>query len=260
MMQPILIVHRLDLALRLLDTTTGRDVSASQVRLFRDGKPLHPTEKETGLMVFPALGRNDFILGLQAREFEPVSYPVRFSELDEKTPYVELHLIPSVISASPMPCLTLSGKLPGISEITAVRLGETFCLIREFDTRKKLMTVFNPHRLEMGRTHYALVDPEGMRYERITIVKRVDDNTIKLDRALESKFGSNWPVCPVVFGRTDSEGNYLLRVRDDATNPKWLIRCMLGDEERFFIVDMREATELPEQCQAVDVIEGRGDV
>lgn len=253
MMSPTLIVHRLDLVLRLLDTSTGRDVSASEVSLFKDGKLLHPLEKEKGTMIFPGLGREDFTLSLKAKDYESVSLPVRFDELDEKTPTVELHLIPSDVSVSPMPCLTLSGQLPGISELTAVRLGDTSCLVREFDTRKKLMTIFNPHKLELGRTHYALVNSEGGRFERFAIVKRVDDKTVKLDRALESEFGSNWPICPVVFGRTDSEGNYLLRVRDDAAKAKWLIRCMLGDEERFYIVDMKSTTKLPLKTDEADV-------
>lgn len=258
MMTPTLIVHRLDLVLRLLDTSTGRDVSAAEVSLFKDGKPLHPLEKEKGLMIFPALGREDFTLELKARDYEPVSIPVRFNELDEKAPTVELHLIPSDVSVSPLPCLSLSGKLPGISQLTAVRLGDTSCLIREFDERKKLMTIFNPHKLELGRTHYALLSPEGGRYEPFAIVKRVDDKTVKLDRPLKSEFGSNWPVCPVVFGRTDSEGNYLLRVRDDAAKAKWLIRYMLGDEERFSVVDMQSAPQLSAEGDKPDVNQGEG--
>lgn len=244
-MTPTLIVHRLDLILRLLDTTTGREISATEVSLFRDGKPLHPLEKERGTLIFPGLGREDFVLGLRSKYFESFSLPIRYSELDEKTPTVELHLIPSDVSVSPMRCLTLSGRLPGIRELTAVRAGDTSCLIREFDERKKLMTVFNPHNLELGRTHYALVNPEKGSYERFCIAKRVDDKTLKLDRVIKSEFGSNWPVCPVLFGQTNEEGDYLLRVRDDSSKAKWLIRYMLGEEERFCCVDMSQQRELP---------------
>lgn len=245
MMMPNLITHRLDLLLRLLDTSTGNDVSISEVSLFREGKPLHAVEKEKGYMIFPDLGRENFTLELRSRLFEPVLVPVRFEELDEKTPTLELQLIPSETSVVPSRPLSLSGKLPGISELTAVRAGDASCLIREFDPRKKLMTVFNPHVLELGRTHYALVNPETGQYERFSIVKRVDDKTLKLDRPIQSEFGSNWPISPVVFGRTDQEGNYLLRVRDDAAKPKWLIRYLLGDEEHFCCVDMSSQHELP---------------
>lgn len=257
-MAPVLIVHKVDLVLRLLDTTTGRDVSASEVQLFRDGQLLHPLEKERGTMIFPGLGRADFLLGLRSRSYEPVDYTVCYEKLDEKTPTVELHLIPSDNSLSPMPCLTLSGSLPGISELTAVRLGETPCQIREFEPRKKLMTIFNPHRLELGRTHYALVDPENEQYEPFMITKRVDDKTLKLDRLIESKFGSNWPICPVVFGKTDQNGGYLLRVRDDAAKSKWLIRYMLKGSAHYCCVDMATVGELPAPGEKADEKQGEG--
>ena len=48
MMTPTLIVHRLDLVLQSAGHLHSRDVSAAEVSLFKDGKPLHPLEKERG--------------------------------------------------------------------------------------------------------------------------------------------------------------------------------------------------------------------
>ncbi|MEF9972232.1 MAG: hypothetical protein RR731_07965, partial [Oscillospiraceae bacterium] len=144
-MDGFVIKHRLDLALQFMDTTTGRPVSGSVLRISRDGKLLCPLEKERGMLVFSGLGRDDFTLSISSREYENREIPIRFGEMDEKLPLLMCQMVPSAANYIPTTCLSLEGKLPGISQLTAVRMGDNACLIREFDPKKKNVTLFNPH-------------------------------------------------------------------------------------------------------------------
>ena len=243
-MSVCVITHHLNLVLRFIDTTTGKPVSGTELMLSADGKPLHPIEKEQGTLIFTELERIDFILEIKSRSFESCTVPIRFSELDSKVPEADIQLIPSSTNVSPVPCIGLQGCIPGISDLTAVRIGDNSCLIREFDPRKRLMTIFNPHRLELGRTSYALVDPDKRSFELFRILKRIDDNTVKIDRILESEFNNYFPITPIFLGKTSDDGNYILRVRDDSSNPNWLIHYKIADKSYFQSVDLRQAQEI----------------
>lgn len=243
-MSVCVITHRLNLVLRFIDTTTGRPISGSELMLSTGGKMLHPIEKEQGTFIFINLEKNDFDLDIKSRSFESCSVPIRFSELDAKVPEKDIQLIPSSTNISPAPCIGLQGCIQGISDLNAVRIGDNACLIREFDPRKRLLTLFNPHKLELSRTSYALLNPDKRCFESFKIVKRIDDNTIKIDKVLDSEFNNYFPITPIYFGKTSEDGNYLLRVRDDSSNPNWLIHYKIGDKTYFQSVDLRQTHEI----------------
>lgn len=232
------ITHRLELALRLLDTASGQTVSGQTVEVLGDGKPLRGGEKPDGTLVFQNLGLTKFTLTLRSPDYEPMTHPVDLAQLDPSLPLLELHLIPGPHYRA-APLHTLAGVLPGITELSAVREGDNACLIRAFDARKRRMTICNPHHLELERTHYALVDPDAGTYEPFRILSHPDPQTLNLDRALETVFRNYFPICPLVFGRTDPSGDYCLRVRDDIQAARWLVRYTVNGEARFRFVDFR---------------------
>lgn len=239
-----LISHSLDLALRLTDTTTGRVVVGQDITVLRDGKRVSHMDKG-GHVVLVGHGRSDFLLTVKAPGYEPQTLPICYEQQDPHMPQLELQLIPSADYYSSVPCLTLSGTLPGLRSLCAVRAGDSACLIREFDPRKRLLTLFNPHKLELERTHYALVNPDEGSFEPFQVVRRLSDQQFKIDRVLESQFGNYFPVCPIVFGRVDPDGSYCLRVRDDSTQQRWLTRQEKGAEQIVFqIVDFRKPESL----------------
>jgi hypothetical protein len=162
----------LDLVLRLIDTTTGRALAGGRIDLLRDGGRLHFERREDSRL-FIDNGREDFDLLVRARGFEERRVRVAYGELDEKMPALELHLIPDGRTESGGPVLTLAGEYPGISSIDAVRAGDAPALMREYDERRRLMKIFNPHHLEMNSVFYGVVDPDGGSYEAIEIEKRL---------------------------------------------------------------------------------------
>lgn len=236
--------HSLDLALRLIDTTTGRALAGRGLELRRDGKPVRPLEKEDGYLVLLGQGRQDFDLSVALRGYEPRQVRVEYAALDKALPLLELHLIPGKGYAPGVPCFSLEGTFPGITALDAVRAGDSACLIREFDPRKRLMTLFNPHKLELDRTFYALVDPDRETYEPFRLVKRIDFQVHKTDRVIQTQFGSYFPVCPIIFGGTGPDGSYRLRVRDNAAQARWIVRWEAGGQTFFQTVDFHQPETL----------------
>lgn len=232
--------HRLCLVLRFTDTTTGWPVSAADLTLYGGNTLLHPQEREKGTLVFIGDEMSDFDLTVRSRLFEPMTLPVHFPDSGGAAPELDIQLIPSEANTSPAPCLFIEGCSEGMKTLHAVRCGDSSCLIREFEPRKKILTLFNPHHLELGRTHYALVDPEKQSFETFNIEKRIDDSHFKIDRALNSGFNSYFPVVPIVSGLVRNDGRYVFRVRDDSSSAEWLIRCEIGDTFQFYRSDMRQ--------------------
>jgi len=235
--------HSLDLVLRLIDTTTGRALTGGRIDLLRDGGRLHFERREDSLL-FIDNGREDFDLLVRARGFEERRVRVAYGELDEKMPALELHLIPDGRTESGGPVLTLAGEYPGISSIDAVRAGDAPALMREYDERRRLMKIFNPHHLEMNSVFYGVVDPDGGSYEAIEIEKRLSESEYKLARKPAKELKNNAPVTRMVFGSVVGSGRYLLRVRDDSREAKWLVRCTADGKEAFYPIDFKQPETL----------------
>lgn len=231
--------HSLDLALRLVDTTSGADVSGRHVNVYLDGRQVRGPEKG-GVLIFQNLPARQFLLELRSLYYEPVLQHVDLDALPGGLPMLELPLIPSAGYPGGTGFLTLEGTLPGISALSAVRAGENACMIREFEPRKRLMKLFNPHHLSLDRMLYGLVDPDNERYEPFRILKMTDDQTAKTDRVLETEFRNYFPITPMVLGSCQPDGRYCLRVRDDGTLARWIIRWEAGSEARFQTVDFRQ--------------------
>lgn len=234
------VVHRLELVLRLIDTTSGRNISSAGASVFIDGVPVPFGRKEGGLLVFQNLGKRRFRIRTAPLGWEPLETEVDLDTLPKGLPLLELHLIPRADQAGAAEFLSLEGRLPGIESLAAVRAGENACLIREFDARRRTVKIFNPHHLELDRIHYGLTDPDQGRWEPFRVVAMPDEQTLKTDRVLEMPFKNYFPVSPAVQGRTDGDGNYCLRLRDEGAAARWIVRWSVDGEVRFRTVDFRE--------------------
>lgn len=232
--------HSLDLALRLVDTTSGKGVSGAGMEVRVDGKPVRFGEKGGGMLIFQNLATRRFHLEVASSAYETANREVDLDSLKKGLPLLEVHLIPSAGYPGIAEFQTLEGILPGISELSAVRMGDNACLIREFDPRKRLVKLFNPHHLALDRMLYALVDPDNGRYEPFQILRTLDDQTVKTDRVLETEFRNYFPISPMVLGKWGEDGRYCLRVRDEGTACKWLVRWEKDGKARFRTVDFRQ--------------------
>ena len=244
-MEKILVfTHRLDLALRLVDTTTGNNIPGRGIAVWIDDARVGFGEKPDHMLILQHLEKRQFRIKITSPSYETAELEVDLDALDSKLPLLELHLVPGSRYPGGMEFWEVAGTLPGIQELSAVRLGENACLIREFDPRRRQAKVFNPHHLAMDRVHYALVDPDRGECEPFRILKLIDDQTLKLDRVLEMKFKNYFSVTPLVFGKISPDGSYIMRLRNDAADARWLIRWVAEGEMHFRSVNFRETARV----------------
>lgn len=240
MERTLVFTHRLDLAVRLVDTTSGRGISAKNMEVCIDKSPVRFGEKGSGMLILQNLEKRRFQLEIRSSAYERVEREVDLDALGKGLPLLELHLIPGPGYPGTDQFQTLEGTLPGIQNLSAVRVGDNACLIREFDPRKRLLKLFNPHHLALDRVWYALVDPDQGCYEPFQILRMLDDQTVKTDRVLETEFRNYFPISPTVMGAWGEDGKYCLRVRDEGTACKWLVRWEEDGAAKFRTVDFRQ--------------------
>jgi hypothetical protein len=230
MIQATQIRHTLDLAVRLTDTATGKIITAQTETCVNNKIVLHQISTD-GELLFVNTGREDFKLDINAKGYEPIGIDVKYEDLNEGLPYIDLHLIPG----EKQPCFTLKGKLKGITELDAVKISQNPCIIKEFDSRKRILTVFNPYALMFDRLYYAALNTTDEVYEPFVAIKQISDTEIKIEKPLEKPF-EQLPVMYRVKGRAE-QNEYLLRVSDDGSSTRWVIRFVTDKGEFFKTVD-----------------------
>lgn len=230
---------RLDLLVRLIDTTTGESVEERDVRFFRDNAAVRPIARGSGNYVFLNCGRTDFSLEIRVYGYEPFRMYIRYETLDEHMPVMEAFLIPSENAQGSHPVIGFSGNLPGIQSVQAVNVNATCCCISGFDERKRIMKLFAMHGLGMDGIHYGLIHPDRQDYEPFAVQKQIAKDAVKIDHPLKEPFSVNAPISRIIFGSVTSQGDYCIRVRDDREHLLHLIRYVVKDETKFRMVDFR---------------------
>ena len=74
---------KLDLLVRLIDTTTGAEIEERNVQFFRDHKPVQPVPRGNGNYVFLNCGREDGSLDIKVWGFDPCQVSVEYDENGE---------------------------------------------------------------------------------------------------------------------------------------------------------------------------------
>lgn len=239
-MRKSVIQFRLDLIVRLIDTTTGMEISEHNMQLLRNGRKIENLTYKNGNYLFVNTGRENFRLRAIVNGYEEREVYVSYEQLEEKLPILEVYLLPKDNMAGGESILTMSGVLSGITSIEAVCMKTEGCCFKDFDCRKKIMTILNPHNLAMQKVHYAILDLEQEKYEPFTVVRNISATKLQIDHALESDYAVNLPIARVIYGQVDHQGKYLLRVRHDAEEAVYLLRYELHNEIKFLAVDFLE--------------------
>ncbi len=241
-MEASVIRSRLDLLIRLTDTTTGAAVDERNVLFMRDERQVRPEFRGEGTYVFINTGREDFLMRIKVKGYEEYAASVRYEELDERMPECNVFLIPSENTYKGERPLTLSGNLPFLEELEAVSLSKIVCTANEYDPKKSVMKVFSNAgaRISLDDIWYGLLLPDKVSYEKIEVVKTMPPQSIVLKSPLGREFTSNLPIFRIIFGNVRENGDYLLRVRDDGGSQRYLVRYVVNGEVNFKIVDFHE--------------------
>ncbi len=234
---------KIDLVLRLIDTTTGAAVNEMNVKFIEDGCEVKPLYKGDGTFIFINKGRDRTLMHIRAYGYEDIDVDVNYEELDIRTPTCDVFLIPSEKVIRGEPVLGIFGTLPSLGSIDAINLTRPVCSLNEFDAKKKLMSVFSfvaGKKITLDDVYYAIASTDEKSYERIVVTDQSGDNKVVLKDLITSEIKPNRKIYRLQYGNVDKAGRFIFRVRDNATELKYLLRFTVGDETYFRRLDLRQ--------------------
>lgn len=243
-MAPHAIVHhRLGLVLRLIDSTTGREIADRRCQIVTNPDiRVKPVARGDGTYLFLEIGRTDFEVDIHVYGYESRKEKVVFENLDENMPIKEVYLLPKAEMAMDDNIRTLRGKLPGIKEIEAVSLTSVVCNFKEYDKRNIILKMFNQHNVKMKNIHYAIIDVNAMEYDCIEIKEELTTQEVRLKEKLEKEYTINQPIAGRIFGQVNDDGEYMLAVRVGRL-ANYLVRYVVDDTVHFKKIDFNNLDE-----------------
>ncbi len=238
----VVIRARLSLALRLIDTTTGRVVEETEIKFRSDGEVLKPMNKGEGFWVFTGESREDFSMQICARGYDDAELDVRYETLDPKLPMCDVFLMPSEKNRVGGSVISIQGNLSKLESIEAVDITRPICLFREMTVKRdvvyaSLMPLRPEGRVVIENMRYALLSEDGSRYEPFIISDSVNPARVILNEPLADEHKTGEKVCRILYGRAGPDGSFLLKVRDTGSSLPYLIRFTAGGNEYFRPID-----------------------
>lgn len=232
------IQHRLDLAVRLIDSVSLLEIDEKRVKF-----NVNTVSRGNGVYLFLGIEHIDFDLEVHVYGYEARKVRIVFDELDKKLPIKEIYLLPDSRMALRDDILTLRGNMPNIKEIEAVPLNSPFCLFKEYDKRERKLKIYNQYNVRLKNIHYGIVDTTNTEYEHVEVEKELSEKEVRLKNRLEKEYTINQPVVPVIFGQTYDDGRYLLKV-SAGENAEYLVRYVVDDEVIFKRIDFNNPEEI----------------
>jgi hypothetical protein len=229
----ITIMHRIDLAVTILDSATGRP-AAGILRLSRDGKDVKYRTASDGMVLLVDITREDFELEVSVTGYESETVSVVYENLEEQIPTIEVNLIPLDLFGENY--VTIDGSLKDLISVDAVRISAPSFIAQSIDERKRLLTVHSLYNQVMPNHSYGIVSKDETRFEAIEIIKITPEGTYKLSKIPETAV-SGLHLAYRVSGRV-RDGTCLLRLPNDGNSARWILRAATssGDSYRTFSI------------------------
>lgn len=230
----------LDLGFRLINTITGMPVESRSCLFFRNGEVFTPESRGDGYYCLVNTGREDFDFTVQVIGYEPCELAVKYEELDERTPFLDVPLVPLANKANGPMYITLEGTLSGILSIEAIRLDKPYVNVSSYSEKYGYITlVASTRSYEFEEDRYALLDADGSSYQYIkpTTEREKEKYGFNLAFPLEREFTPNSNMYRIVRGIVRGD-QYLLRVQDDGQKLPYLVRYETDDYEKYVLVGM----------------------
>ncbi len=246
-----LIHHSISLVLRLIDSITGLPIEERDVRFLLPSDKKSPIAKGEGVYLFVNVGREDFELEIHIYGYESKKAKIFYDTLDEQVPIQELYFLPKDYPAGRNNVLSLRGKMLGITEIEAVSLNDVVYSIKEYEERKRKVTLINPHNVRFSKSHYGILSTDRTKYEIIEIEKEISLTEIVISKKLELPCDFNQSVSQIVWGQTEDDGTYMIKVPEDK-DAVFLVRYVVDEEVYFRKVDFNQKEELGKGVEAWD--------
>ena len=238
------IIQQLSLMIRLIDTTTGNLVYEKDVIFRQDGKQIRLQQHRSGFWILLNGERKNCILQVSVYGYEDMEFTVDYEQLEPNLPVKEVYLLPEENRTSENGPKTLQGVLTGISSLMAVPLMMNDCFAREYDERKRIISLLNPHHRRFDHKYYGIVPPSQDSFEMVEIDEQLNPTAIRLKDKLHRQLETNSAVVRIVYGQVGADGHYLLRVADNADKLVYMVRYTVEDRELYQILDFRNVRQL----------------
>lgn len=242
-----IITHKVQLLIQLVDTLTGQPVTEDDVSFFCDHKRIPLLSKGQGLYILLNIDKTEFSFTVKAYGYEKREYQISLEEQEAEPSIFYVYCIPAKNYRGLLQYYTVQGNMPGIQSIDGICLPEklhrekkTF-LVQEYDTRRRILTIFQLHQLSLTWPEYALLYEEENVYEVFGIQKKISNTSYKLKQPLQREATQDLPVVRLVYGMVDQEGNYLIRVpKEQKPDERYLFRYVVNGQEQFRQMDFTE--------------------
>lgn len=226
--------HKLDLALRLIDTVDGRPIDHVKAEFHTRSPGLKAISKEGGIYLFLNVEAKELEVTIHVYGYESREIKLTLAK-EEKMAIRDIHLLPLDTSIGEG-ILTLRGSLSKLEEIEAVSLHQGNCRIKEFDAKKKIMSILNQRNVHFHHTYYGLINKEKTSYERIQVVREISPEQIECKELLEASYTINQPIVRVIFGQVKENGEYILKVANEE-EAEYLVRYVIAGNVYYERID-----------------------
>lgn len=226
-----IVSYRLDLVVRLVDTTVGCPVTQRQVRFWQNGREAAFLPRGGGTYVLVNAGRRDGKLAISVRGYLPTAADICYGKLAERYPEVYVELIPERPKYGHCDFADISGNLPGISSIAAVCLTNPSARALSYNAEKRQIRLLQAKNLD--EKAYALIHTQAETFEEFRVASAGKKLLLRLEHPLETELRPEEEISRIVRGRIEANGNYLLRLRGDGQGMQYLVRYEVKDKVMF---------------------------
>lgn len=236
------ITAKLSLAVRLLDTTTGKEITDSNIHFTIDDNPFNPLRKGDGTYVFVNIGKEEFLMQINAYGYEKMCMKVNSKELDPKLPMIDFFLMPQEKNRIGGEVLEVRGSLSKLEYIEAINLDRPICLFHSSNYKKEvyklnLLSMTAGGGVILDSLKYAVLDEANMRYDCFTVTQQDSPSSVVIKEPMINEHKLNDKIYRIIYGRASPSGAFILRVRDDAGSLPYLIHFKADDKEYFRKLD-----------------------
>ncbi len=249
------ITAKLSLAIRLIDTTNGKELQETNVSFFKDGSMLRPIKKGDGVYIFVNVGKEDFLMQIKAYGYDDTDVKVAYDTLDPRLPMIDVFLMPSEKNRVGGSVLEIHGTLSDLEFIEGISLDHPICLFQSLVVKREVakMTILPLKAgggVKLDSITYALTNETGERYERFAFKEQDSPLSVILLSPLQDEHKLNDRIFRIIYGRAGPDGRFSMKVRDDASSLPYLLYFKVGEDEYFRLLNFQE------ESGEIDLLDG----